>query len=333
MDRIRNAFSHLGDEIRGGGNQIFSRFRVRSGYGRAKGFFASNTLVAYVAFLLLMVVLFLIILRLGTALMVKFATPTGSPSFWVRGQCNTGLGSKCAYSRFQPNATIGNTWMQGGTDAFGRWDSKCGNCPQSVCQTVLRSKDGRYGIEFTWSIWLWINSVGSTTGKRQHIFSKGSDTVSMDDPTSPTLEDKLGMLTPNNAPGLYLHPSKNALYVVMNTFDMIDEEVEINDIPLNKWVNIIIRNEGRILDVYVNGTIAIRHKLSSVPKQNYGNVHATKNGGFDGKWSLLHYYDHALNTTEIMDIVTTGPDLRTCSPSPITPPYLSMQWYFDNPQD
>ena len=85
--------------------------------------------------------------------------------------------------------------------------------------------------------------------------------------------------------------------------------------------------------MYVNGTIAVRHKLSSVPKQNYGNVHVSKGGGFNGKWSLLRYHDHALNTTEIMNIVRAGPDLRTCTSSPIVPPYLSMQWYFDNPQD
>ena len=139
---------------------------------------------------------------------------------------------------------------------------------------------------------------------------------------------KNGMLTPNNAPGLYLHPSKNALYVVMNTFDMIDEEVEVNDIPLNKWVNVIIRCEGKTLDVYINGTIAIRHRLSSVPKQNYGNVHATKNGGFKGHWSLLQYFDHSLNTTEIMDIVTKGPDLRGCSKDTITPPYLGYAMVF-----
>ena len=83
----------------------------------------------------------------------------------------------------------------------------------------------------------------------------------------------------------------------------------------------------------MNGTIAMRHKLSSVPKQNYGNVHVGKNGGFNGKWSLLRYHDHALNTTEIMNIVRSGPDLRTCTSAPAIPPYRSMQWYFDNPAD
>ena len=54
-------------------------FHLKSGAGRAKSFFASNTLVAYVAFLLLMVVLFLIVIRVGTSAMVALTAPPGSP--------------------------------------------------------------------------------------------------------------------------------------------------------------------------------------------------------------------------------------------------------------
>jgi len=337
MNRIKNAFSHLTKEIRGGGSSIFRQFHLKSGAGRAKSFFASNTLVAYVAFLLLMVVLFLIVVRVGTTAMVALTAPNPNPSFYVRGNCHNSLSGSCSLQRYQPDATVGSTWSQNTNSP------QCqGACPKASCQTVLRSKDGRYGIELTWSIWLYINKIGGAggAGSRQHIFSKGSDTVAAnadagdDGPDGKfSKTDVAGMLTPNNAPGLYLDSNKNSLYVVMNTFDTINEEVEINDIPLNKWINVIIRVEGRTLDVYINGTIAARHQLSSVPKQNYGDVHATKNGGFNGQWSRLHYYDHALNTSEIMDIVATGPDLRRCLADPVTPPYLSMQWYFDNPQD
>lgn len=327
MNRIKNVFSNLGK----GGNRIFSKFGGRAAYGSTQNFFKSNTLIAKVAFLLLMVIFFLIVVRMGTAAMVWAAKPPADPAFWISGNCNVGSAG-CNYSRYQPNANIGNSWVQGSCPV--------NKCQKSSCQTVLRSKNGRYGIEFSWSIWLWIDKIGnvaqqSSATQRQHIFSKGSATVSKDvgpaDGAGPG--DYTGMMTPNNAPGLYLDTQKNTLWVVMNTFDNIDEEIPINDIPMQKWINVIIRNEGRILDVYINGTIAVRHKLSSVPKQNYGDVHASKNGGFNGRWSLLRYHDHALNTTEIMNIVGAGPDLRTCTSTPVVPPYLSMQWYFDNPND
>ena len=325
MNRIKKAFSRGASEVSGGFGQIFSKFKIKSGYKHSRDFFASNTLVAYIVFILLMVLLLLVIINIGVRTMSYVTAPADDPSFYIHGNCTD---QQCSTQRYQPDATIGNTWLQDPNDR-GCPDG----CLHKTCfQPIIRSSGGRYGIEFTWSIWIYVGGIGSADGGRQHIFSKGSDTV-LDGESTAGTSTKNGMLTPNNAPGLYLHPSKNALYVVMNTFDMIDEEVEVNDIPLNKWINVIIRCEGKTLDVYVNGTIAIRHRLSSVPKQNYGNVHATKNGGFKGQWSLLQYYDHSLNTTEIMAIVSKGPDLRSCSNAPIVPPYLAMQWYFDNPID
>ena len=323
MNRIKKAFSHTSGEIRGGLGQLFSKFKIKTGYLKSREFFESNSLVAKLAFLILMLVLVTIVISVGLRIISSVFAPSKDPSFWIKTKCNNSLNplNKCARARYQPDATQGNTWFQ--DESLKECQQPCSS---TVCQTVLRSRNERYGTEFTWSIWINIKALKGSGSTRQHIFSKGSDTVSSDSGTT-------GMMSPNNAPGLYLDATKNAVWVVMNTFDMIDEEVEVNDIPLNKWVNIIIRNEGNTLDVYVNGTIAIRHRLSSVPKQNYGDVHATKNGGFNGSWSLLHYYNRALNTTEIMNIVRAGPDLRTCVTDPIVPPYLSMQWYFDNSQD
>ena len=80
-------------------------------------------------------------------------------------------------------------------------------------------------------------------------------------------------------------------------------EVEIKDIPINKWINVVLRCQGRKMDTYVNGTIVHRHDVISVPKQNYGDVWVTANGGFDGELADLRYFDYGLNTTEISAIV------------------------------
>ena len=140
MDRIKDAFSNLGR----GTKRIFSNFGVTQAYGSSKHFFQTNTLIAKVAFLLLMVILFLIVVRMGTAAMVWFASPSPDPSFWISGTCNKGSGG-CNYSRYQPDGTVANTWMQGG----GAEGIDCGKCSKSRCQTVLRSKNGRYGIYVT----------------------------------------------------------------------------------------------------------------------------------------------------------------------------------------
>ena len=182
---------------------------------------------------------------------------------------------------------------------------------------IQRSENATSGIEFTWSIWLNIKKLDNVS-VYQHIFHKGNSNLAQN-----------GLNFPNNAPGLYIKPDTNELVVIMNTFNVINEEIDIPNIPLNKWINVIIRCRENILDVYVNGTITRSINLGGVPKQNYGDVYVAQNGGFQGNISNLWYYNYALGTAEIQNIVTRGPNTRMTGPvtSNITD-YLSLRWFF-----
>ena len=52
----------------------------------------------------------------------------------------------------------------------------------------------------------------------------------------------------------------------------IYDDVVVDDIPLKKWVNVMIRCEGNMLDIFINGMIVQRKKLRGVPRQNYNNI-------------------------------------------------------------
>jgi hypothetical protein len=147
------------------------------------------------------------------------------------------------------------------------------------------------------------------------------------------------MNQPNNAPGLYINPDTNntkKLTVVMNTFNKINEQLVIENIPLNKWFNVIIRVQNRVLDVYINGMIANSMKLYSVVKQNFGNVYVAANGGFNGFISNLSYYDYSLGILSIQNIVSNGPNTNMASQSlssasNLFTDYLSLRWFFYSP--
>jgi hypothetical protein len=187
---------------------------------------------------------------------------------------------------------------------------------------ISRSVNGPNGIEFTWSVWIFIDDLQYLSGQYRHIFHKGNNDISQ----------STGLNFPNNAPGLYINPDTNALTVIMNTYQVINEEIIITDIPLNKWVNVIIRCRNTDLDVYINGTITKSMQLIGVPKQNYGDVYVAMNGGFSGNVSNLWYYDYALGTTEIQNINKGGPNTKmanTMSASSMkNSDYLSLRWYF-----
>jgi hypothetical protein len=140
-----------------------------------------------------------------------------------------------------------------------------------------------------------------------------------------------GVNFPNNAPGLYLTPYGNELSVFMNTFEHIVEEIKIDNIPMNKWVNVILRIRKNILDIYVNGIITKSVILKSVPKQNYGDVYVALDGGFGGYISNLWYWAYALNATQIMNLVRKGPNTKMQNNQGFNqknPNYLSMRWFW-----
>ena len=197
---------------------------------------------------------------------------------------------------------------------------------------INRSKNATKGLEFTWSVWIFIEDLIYNEGQYKCVFYKGNDGT-VDASGTP-----LGLNFPNNSPGLYIDPHKNELLVVMNTFDVINEQIRIPDIPMNKWVNAIIRCQNTTLDVYINGIIAKTYQLHGVPKHNYGDVYLSTNGGFSGFTSDLWYYDYALPSLEIQSLVARGPSLTMSKSSANAAAqknanYLSLRWYLFGSHD
>jgi hypothetical protein len=258
-------------------------------------FFSSNNYIAKFAFLLLILFAFIVLLRVGILLISLFTKPDDSPKL-IDGMVD----AKQMIIFPQDPASNG-------------------------AKTIYRSANQDTGIEFTWSVWIYIDNLQYNEGKYKHIFYKGNAGLNNQE------EQSLGRNFPNNAPGLYLAPEKNTLVVMMNTYKEINEQVEVPDIPLNKWVNIIVRCKNTTLDVYINGTIARSIQLMGVPKQNYGDVYVASNGGFDGNISNLWYYNHALGTREIQKIAKDGPNTNSTGSMGTNikaSDYLSMRWFF-----
>lgn len=184
---------------------------------------------------------------------------------------------------------------------------------------IDRSINAPGGLEFTWSVWLFVKDTPPPTYNR-HIFHKGNPDIGAN-----------GMVTPNNGPGLYLSANTNDLVVAMSTYNNINEDIIIEDIPLNKWFNVMIRLTQKTLDLYINGKVTKSIELDGVPKQNYGDVFLALNNGFEGFISNLWYFNYALSASEIYNIVQDGPNTKMASDSAVDntdSKYLSLRWYF-----
>lgn len=267
-------------------------------------FMNSSSLVAKISFLLFVIFGFIILLRIGISILANVLSSGG-------------------------NAVL----IDGMIDA-----SQLVVIPQDPSTagsiTVYRSNNATDGIEFTWSCWIYINNLTDNAGKYKCVFYKGNDYGEVVNPNT----DQQGLNFPNNAPGLYIAPNTNDLIVIMNTFNVINEQIIINDIPLNKWINVIIRCQNTTLDVYINSTITKSHQLHGVPKQNYGDVYVAMNGGFNGYISNLWYYNYALGTNAIQKLSLTGPNVKMSASASTSlglnfPNYLSLRWFFYGAND
>ena len=274
----------------------FSSKNVVSG---STDFLESNSWVAKLAFLLMVIIGFVILFRL----MISFITWIFSPS------------GKVVLVNGLQNGSVSSTISQDP------------NNKSSI--TILRSENEKDGIEFTWSVWLYLNGFEDSSSYH-HVFNKGNTSTSQPTPTG----NFPGTTTPNNAPGLYINPNYDGFRVIMNSFNNPYQEViEVTDLPMAKWINIVIRVQDKNCDIYVNGRLVKRRIMTEVVKQNYDNVHVSLNGGFSGYLSNLTYYNRSVSVTEIQDIISVGPNLKPVSKAldltNSAPRFLSNRWYFD----
>ena len=257
-ENVNSASNYVKDSI--------SSFGDSDLVGSSTSFLQSNTLIAKFAFLILVLIGFMILLNLGVKIIAYFTKPSGDPK-------------------------LVNGTMNAANEVVITQDPK-----NSQSIPILRSNNQNKGLEFSWSLWMYINDT-SKTPKFSHVFNKGNATFDND-----------GIATVNNGPGLYIENENNNLIVVMNTVDVNNpvEVLVVKDIPLRKWFHCVIRIENTDLDVYINGTIVARAQMQDVPKQNYENVNICKNGGFNGNIADLQYFDKAISIFQINNIVAWG---------------------------
>lgn len=273
------------------------------GLGSASSaFLDSNSLVAKFAFLLLIVIGFMVLFYVGVKLIAYFTSPK-STVVLVSG-------------------------LAGGTSQL-----QLSQNPQNSTDVVQRSNNAASGMEFTWSVWLNIASVPNTV---QHVFSKGSNQTNSSGLASPNNGPGVYLSSPDGSTvdlNVYMDSVASA------SCDNIPNII-VSNIPLNKWVHVAVRLQNNVLDTYVNGTISHRYQFANVPKQNYddvfvGGILGSNQVGFQGYLSNLTYYNRALGVFDINNIIMAGPSLVqskavTSRASLGFYTYLSNMWYGAN---
>lgn len=200
---------------------------------------------------------------------------------------------------------------------------------------VLRSRDELDGIEFSYTTWLYVDDwINYKKGEWKSVFHKGSPNAWPPENTSARAynkfcgaeDDPSGAMIA--APGVWFHPNNNAMRIYMNSFSLMNDYVDIFNVPSNKWFHLGIILRHQALDIYINGYLKKKHTLASIARQNFGNVYIGTNGGFQGYISNLRYFDYAITVNELTREVERGPSTLACNDiSGNQPPYLNTNWW------
>lgn len=298
ISRTTNSILEGAENIKSNINNSLNEFSSQDSVNAGKEFLNSNSMIAKVSFIILSVIVFLIAIYLGIRLILYLFSPSRNP-YLVKGVLQGNSGIIISQNPLDSNSVY-----------------------------LYKSNDQPGGLEFTWSYWVNINSLLSSNYER--IFIKGQDTN--------TNNSSYGAGTHNTdyqLPGVYLHLDSNQPSMLIHmcpigTGNAISD-ISVNNIPMNKWFHTAIRMQNTVVDVYINGTIANRTVLPTIPTQNTYPVIIGGNGGFSGQISNLIYYSHALTTFEINNLILAGPSL---TPSQLSSDaqgkyldYISSSWY------
>lgn len=218
-------------------------------------------------------------------------------------------------------------------------EDKSINIPQNPnikgSKTVHFSDNERSGVEFSYSFYLHIHpSAFRQELGLLHIFHKG-----------------YSQQFPLLAPGIYMRSDTNTLRVYMNTYKTWNNYVEVENIPVAKWVHVAVVCKESSLEIYINGNLAKKLSFDGfAPYQNYEDiccfsqrritmkkslVPSVDESGFDvfgcmkGMLSRLNYFSYALCYAEIQQLMNEGPSDKMDSSLNTTniPPYLDDTWW------
>jgi hypothetical protein len=166
---------------------------------------------------------------------------------------------------------------------------------------------------FAYSSWFYVNDWNYRYGEPKVIFGRMG-----------AKSDDLGGSIPgvsglDPCPAVVLGAVENNIMVALGCYPGIDVQpttpggktvvhtCSIGNVPIQKWVNLIVSVYGRTMDLYIDGKLVRTCLLPGVASvNNNSNIYVTPRGGFDGWTSKIAYYPNSLNPQDAWNIYVKG---------------------------
>jgi hypothetical protein len=195
-------------------------------------------------------------------------------------------------------------------DPYTLQEIKNGKDASTISASSLATNGDAPSSNFAYSIWFYINDWNYRYGEPKVIYGRmgqastdGTGSISGINGVGPCPAVVLGPVENNVSVSLACFPgSENA-----EGGDSVIHTCMVSNIPIQKWVNLVVSVYGRSMDLYIDGKLVRTCLLPGTAKvNNNADVYVTPKGGFDGWTARLQYYPNSLNPQEVWNIYTKG---------------------------
>jgi hypothetical protein len=166
---------------------------------------------------------------------------------------------------------------------------------------------------FAYSVWFYVNDWNYRYGEPKVIFGRMGAKSASGTGSVP------GVSGLDPCPAVVLGAVENNVSVSLGCYPGVDQApttpggntvvhtCSVANVPIQKWVNLIVSVYGRTMDLYIDGKLVRTCLLPGVASvNNNSDIYVTPAGGFNGWTSKLQYYPNSLNPQEAWNIYTRG---------------------------
>ena len=169
---------------------------------------------------------------------------------------------------------------------------------------------------FTYSMWMYIDDWNYRYGEEKVLFGRmvvGSKT------TQPCPSVVLGALENNVIVSLTVFPGQDTVPTTTSTSSSsstttttttsggVVHRCAVANVPIQKWVNLLVSVYGRSMDIYLDGKLVRTCVLPGVAKIDANApVYITPNGGFSGWTSKFQYFADSCDPQKAWNIYEAG---------------------------
>ena len=200
------------------------------------------------------------------------------------------------------------------SDPYTLQTMQSGQTASTIASTSLATNGSNVpSSNFAYSVWFYVNSWNYRYGEPKVIFGR------MGSQSAPGSGSVSGVNGIDPCPAVVLDAVENNISISLGCFPGVDQEpttpggntvvhtCSVANVPIQKWVNLIVSVYGRSMDIYIDGKLVRTCLLPGVASvNNDANIYVTPSGGFDGWTAKLQYYPDALNPQQAWNIYTQG---------------------------